>query len=1474
MKEKARQIINKIKEHKKDISIISVIVVLLLSFYSLMLPEIINVNQYRNELLEIAEQKIKGKLDFGEIKLGLPVTGGIVIKTDYIKLVDKNGQPLLSGENVKLKVAILPLIFRDAVIKNLEVDNLEAFITREKELRFNIEDYIPPAEPDDIVFIRLKGTRAHLKNYNVKITDTFIKPSKTFVLKGKSFQLLNFTENKTLKFKTQGDLNDSVIYNILLSFQFPLKEDFFQNRYTLKGRIKNLRIPLFKEYLPVKDITGILDSKFNIKQHRNKLSISTKNSVKEAINIPEYDLNIQSGYLKLKTLISKNKIEVEEIETTINKIDSTITGTIKDWQKDNPAFKLGIKLSNSNIKRFLGTIPSIEQAKDILFALKKYNLSGTTNADIKIHGTLKAPEFFGVIRIDNYQLDLAKNVTIKNIQSTFQLERSKITARNFLIPLTGGDILQINGSYDIFKNRFHHLRISSTILDLKELQRIIIPLLNTLKIPDSMLKNTLISGKTHLNLSLNGPIEKPFINGWLSLSADTLNINGFTRSLKNIAGKILFKGSEINIETLNIELEKNSTVNISGIADFHKEIAKEITIKGSNTNLSQLQNMLIVLAPQLKLPQEDLRKLKISGTTKYDITLKGPIKDINPYGTATLSNVKVESLEINAPIQNINGQLKFDKVINIQNLTGLIENNIISITGMLNPRGNSNIDIQLKDFQLKDIQNLALKTEILKPEEEETLKQASLHGSLSGLITIKADNHLNISPEAHINMNESSITHPDLPDTVNIASGTLNLINDKIELSKLIFTTGGSTFNISGSLDEISKGLPEYQVEATSNKITLDLIKKLGQHSSSPASFRELISSVSNTTGNVSLHFKAENKGFEVTADLDKLSIYTNHLQHPIRDIYGKIILSDSLMSFDRVKLHYGDSGINLNGNIDSLNQSPVINISIDGDFSPVDFSEFLEKDFRDKFILSNHIVFNGYAKGNLNRWDLFFETFVPAGTQLAYKGSFNIPENTPLKLLIDGRGTRESVKIEKILLQFGESEFNAAGAFEYSEENLITIDDLHIKIPIINLDEFNKFLEKGLLTDNLSGDISSNLKISGPVLNPDITGFINLDNITLPMLKVLDLDLDLELSGQDAEINRAHINVNGIIFEIKSHINNFKRFPIELTNLYIHSPSLRLTDLISSASSGSQQIDSLPFIVKSGYISIDDAIIDKLITTNLTGNISLCPSGLFQITNMSLNTAGGTARGDIYVNVIKETLGAQLQIIGVKANAAATILLDLPNEIFGDLNATIVFDSQGTDYDKILENAEASASLIINNGRFTRLGTLEHLLTATNIITGGLGGINLNNILASIIPMHTGNFERLSGDFTVREGVLNTNNLITRGKNLSLEISGDFNIATELADLNVKGYLSRNVSGLLGPLGRLNLHTITDFIPGLGFIPGTSSKRGLLDFIPGLGFIPGFGGPKTNQKIRNFAVEIQGNLYDMSSVKNFRWTE
>ncbi|MBY0405283.1 MAG: AsmA-like C-terminal region-containing protein, partial [Cyanobacteria bacterium] len=175
-----------------------------------------------------------------------------------------------------------------------------------------------------------------------------------------------------------------------------------------------------------------------------------------------------------------------------------------------------------------------------------------------------------------------------------------------------------------------------------------------------------------------------------------------------------------------------------------------------------------------------------------------------------------------------------------------------------------------------------------------------------------------------------------------------------------------------------------------------------------------------------------------------------------------------------------------------------------------------------------------------------------------------------------------------------------------------------------------------------------------------------------------------------------------------------------------------------------------------------------------------------------------------------------------------------------------------------------------LENGRLPAITKVESLLTAANILRGGLIGLNLNNIINSLRPYETNNFTKMTGDFEMTSGVVYTENLSSKGQNLDLEIKGNIKLVDGTADLVVKGAMSQDVAGILGTLGKLSVTKIFQFIPGLGYIPGFKRRGGILSLIPGVGYVPGFGGPAKD--INHFTVKIKGPLEQNSSVKDLDW--
>lgn len=1465
-----------INKNKKLLQITGITLLILALFYTLALPKIINLNTHREEIFKIAklDQRVNGKMKLGRLGLELPLTGGFVVTIDKASVFKNNGDFVVSGKDLKIKVAFIPLIFKEIVIKDFHIKDVKGNINRIGEYKLDIEEIPLPPLPDDIFFLHFKGSKANIGKYNITLKDQTFPEEKTFLLNGDSIKLYNFTENKKIKGRIQGTLNKTTPFNLFFMTTIPLEnKNLFLNKLKLRGFINNLNLKTFADYTEFKKIQGNIDLQLKNKLKNKRLNFNSGLKINSPIQVPELNIKLNKGNFHINGFIHEHKLLIKELKSTINDIDLNLKGKIKHWQK--PSSKLDIHLSTNmfNIKNLIKLLPLTPETKHLINKINLLKPAGKNQAKLHIKGKLNKPLIYGDLAIKDYSFTLPNNVEISDITSIFHFNGSLVSVKNWLIILPDSDLLQIQGGFNFNKLEFDHLNISSTNFKIQTIKDFLQTLIDTFDYRIPLIEKISIKGDTKFNFDLYGKIFKPFIKGKLEINASKIKLIGTSNSIQAIKGILLFKKDVIDFNNLILQMTQNTAIKISGNYDFVNEDFEKLHLYSEKINITYLQNIFATIGSTFNSAAQELNRFIITGSTKLDITLEGPFTNLLGFGSIYLNDIDILDKETSLSVDDITGEVVLNKSIYANNITAKILNNPLAISSVETLNGKGEVKVTIPDFKLNSLKKAVPKLNILKPEELELFEKLELGGSVHGYISLKTNNNqMNLSSE--VNLKENSISHPFLHDTITISKGGLLLKDNIVSIKDISVFSNGTTFTLKGSAKNLEQKIPTYNINLSSSNITKELIQKIGAHSLAPAEFTNITNSITKMTGDSRLFVTANNSSFDAAVKVKDLSIYSNLLDHPLSNISGDLKLGTKEVFLNHFSLNYGTSDIKLNGGITQLTSKPIINFNLNGRLSPIDFKQFYIPEIRDNLVFSDPIILNGYAKGNFRNWDLNFTSSIPANARIEVKGLFKKPDNIAINFIIDGKGTKEYIDIDKVLFEVGESKFLAKGLLEYTTDNLL-IDNMSIKVPVINLDQLNEFMDKGLFTDNLAGEISSDLNISGTALNPDIEGFISFKKVSLPMIKTKDVSFNIDLLGRDAVIRKAEMDINGIKFEASAYVNDFRKLPIQITNLQVYSPSLKLTKLLESISTKTQdvQMDTLPIEIKTGFLRIDDAIIDKLITSNLKGNLYLCSNGDFQINNLQLNTAGGETKGNLYLNFFSETLGAQIEVVGVKANAVATTLLDLPNEVFGDLNATIIFQSRGTEYEQILQSVQGKASLIISNGRFSKLGTLEHLLTATNIIGSGITGINLNNIIASVIPMHTGSFKFLTGDFSVTKGVLHTNNLTTRGKNLSLEISGDFNITTEEADLDVKGSISRTVSGLLGPLGKLNIDTLADFVPGLGFIPGVSKKRGLLDFIPGLGFIPGFGGPKSNDKMRKFAVEIKGNPYKGSSIKNFRWT-
>ena len=293
------------------------------------------------------------------------------------------------------------------------------------------------------------------------------------------------------------------------------------------------------------------------------------------------------------------------------------------------------------------------------------------------------------------------------------------------------------------------------------------------------------------------------------------------------------------------------------------------------------------------------------------------------------------------------------------------------------------------------------------------------------------------------------------------------------------------------------------------------------------------------------------------------------------------------------------------------------------------------------------------------------------------------------------------------------------------------------------------------------------------------------------------------------------------------------------------------------------------------GFFDINSIVADNLVlkaenislrnihATNFEAETSLNKQHLFEINNFLFNIAQGTLGGKYSYNLKNNDIKLSLHADNIDANDITWAVFDLQNQIYGDMTGQISLSCNGKSFEKCMQTLNGDTIFNVKNGRMPKLGSLEYLLKAGNLIKGGITSLSINNIADVIAPLKTGEFSNIYGSMAIKDGIAENLEITTEGKDLSLFISGVYNFSTSVAEMDVFGILSRKVSSMLGPIGNLSVNTIFSIIPGVDLSKDSS-------FLDKINKIPGI--EISDKAYRKFVAEINGNINGDDYVKSFKW--
>lgn len=567
------------------ISILSILVILYLAFL-FVVPNVINLNNYKKDIQKLVTENTKLNLDFENLKIVTTplLKAGVNIKNVSLSYPDgKNIALLKEGE---VKISLLPLIFKTVQVADISVDSPVINIAILQDGQIDIVDYInknlPASTTDNTaqaaelpVKISDKLPVVDVKNYLLNLKDE--KSAADVVLKGESFVFDDAVLNKHFRVAADGKVllnnKENVYFNVKVKSIFPViaasdnqpaqelpQIDIFKElvKYDPKAEIEaDLSV---KEHSGHTDINGFLNAdKLSLKLNGNKLPDS---------------------YFHMKSSAHKTVIESDIYISKDEKAE--LYSNISHGHKTKIDFNLKTdKISFASIKDFAcALLDSLNIQND----LASINTQGAIKADFKIKTDLKKFESSGFFNVSDGAISHKTiPVIINGIAADIDFSNNSVSINKAQAYVNGASI-SAKGTIDSKSNT--DISVNSGNIN-------IAPLFNAFAPADMKKMYLLKSGICSVDVTLKGRLDnvQPALNAGLKnfllktkspmpLIAVTIadaKVNADPKDIKIVPFDVLINSSKINIS--------------GGVQDYLNKMKTDIKANGS-ISANDLKNML------------------------------------------------------------------------------------------------------------------------------------------------------------------------------------------------------------------------------------------------------------------------------------------------------------------------------------------------------------------------------------------------------------------------------------------------------------------------------------------------------------------------------------------------------------------------------------------------------------------------------------------------------------------------------------------------------------------------------------------------------------------------------------------------------------------------------------------------------------------------------------------------------------------
>ncbi len=1387
----------------------------------------------------------------------------IKFRAQKIQIKDKSSSEELVFSGVNTKARILPMLSGQIHVNSFFADNI--FIKK-------------TVQPDAILsrnfFENIKQTRFILNSIKVSNLSAVFLSSNTNIpitYRAKDIKL----DNKNRFFSVTVDSNlkiEGMDSKIFVNLYLPKNNDINKSNFDID--ISNLDIEpigeFFKNFLPkdIRTFTG----KLNVLADKDEL-FAKLNGVKilyrdndASIVLPE-NLTVKSEFQ-----ISSDSIYIKRAELNSANISLLLSGIVKNYLgKTMPIVDIKAIINHSKVEDFISMIPPFRVEEFDGYKLKKYRFYGDVLGNLNIAGRFPEPNVSGNLYIDN-------GILIKPIPNTTKgaTIKIKLTGRhanyNVFVPAGNGQNVRVKGVQELYNVKYGDLTVKSTSnVDLHSAEEVVNPLHEIFNFVVGPLPILDVYGTGNIDLTVKGNRSNPHAWGIINFYDTQVNFTEMPDLILEKAHAVLeFNDLNAMFKTLKGQVN-GKDFKISGKCDFSGKFDFDVLSENQPA-----ENLYKAITTSSMI--DDVKKIipkfnKISGTADLKLKIFGNVKYIEDlvFNKNAFAKGEISLKDNNIWYQNINIS-KLNSVIKVDGTS--LASSVDAFIGELPFKTVFKVKNNVADLVL-DSPKFNLNTLI----EDENLRNSNYLPFVSAKLKYRGD--INNIEYDKINLN-SKIYVQNSNGLFDFKTGEISLINNKLSIKNLDFYIKDKTNNIKADLqveDIVSKS-PILDGNLKIKISDLKILNEIFGKKILPKEINNYLKDYEFENGGINTNIKISDNRLNSEINLAGIKFTYLPFELPIEVLNGNLDIRNNDIRLNKINILADNMPILLDGTIKDITGRKMFDIYINS--KP-------KQDFVDKFINKNtiyplkikgDIVYSGSVKGVSSSYDLKSNINMNKDSTIYYYGATVGDLENAILLNLDSKiNNKREIRIKEFLYdklidsQNGKKTrlnmLKVKGGINLLNDD-IEFKDLYIKTSnptdarIFNLIFGRPHIKQGQFT--------SDLRLRGRLSNPKILGDFHIVETDIPFFDIIMKNIEFIFKDKVLEISsKGEIFGNDV--SAVATLKNEMRKPYHIIRAEIITKDMNLNRVVEKLKS--TEIESVQTQENAGFFDINSLIINSLKlkaenivlrnihAKNFEAETSLNPDRIFEMKNFVFNIAQGGVKGKYSYNLGNNDIKLNMSADKISANDITWAIFDLQNQIYGDMTGNVNLSCNGDSFEKCLQTLNGLAKFNVKDGRMPKLGSLEYLLKAGNLVKSGITGLSINGVIDLISPMKTGEFSDIFGFINIKDGVANDIEITTQGKDLSLFIGGTYNFATSNADMEVLGLLSRKISTMFGPIGNISVNTLFNLIPGVDL-----SKDGSV--IEKINRIPGI--EITDKAHRKFIAIIKGNINGDNYVTSFKW--